>query len=115
MSNEKPADKPNNEDENAILEAMFAADDPHSTVPDNLPQLYANSFTVHLGTGDMLIVMRRNGQQIGTLQVSYTVGKSLAEVISGLIKHLEERTGNEIMTSRFIEGKMKEGDGNAAS
>jgi len=93
-----------------MLEAMFAADVGRALEPNNLPQFYVNSFTVTLGIGDVLIVMKRNGVAVASMQVSYTVAKSLVEVIGSLIKVLEDRTGNSIMTSKFIEKMMQEGE-----
>lgn len=75
---------------------------------DNLPQFYVNSFTMNLGTGDVLMVMRRNHEQVGAIQMSYTVAKSLVVALGELIERLERRTGHEIMTSKFILKKMLE-------
>jgi hypothetical protein len=91
-------------------EDSYLADIRRALETSDLPQFYANSFTVTLGTGDVLIVMKRNQKQIGMVQISYTVAKSLAEALGDLIKRLEERTGNTIMTSKFIEQKMQEDD-----
>jgi hypothetical protein len=115
MSDDVSADAPQGkrDEENAILQALFASDIQSATETDHLPQFYVNSFTITLGTGDVLIVMKRNGRPIGSMQVSYTVAKSLAEALSGLITSLEERTGNEIMTSKFIEKKLQEGENDA--
>jgi hypothetical protein len=95
--------------EDALLEELFAADIQNVLGSINLPQYYVNSFTVTLGTGDVLIVMKRNGKPVGSFQVSYTVAKSFVEVLNDLISQLEKRTGNTIMTSKFIEQSMQEG------
>jgi hypothetical protein len=117
MSDDLSANLPKGkrDEENAILQAMFAADVQAATETDNLPQYYVNSFTVTLGTGDVLIVMKRNGRPLASMQVSYTVAKSLIEVLNGLIARLENRTGNTIMTSKFIEQKMQESEDGPSS
>ena len=97
-------------DEHAMLEAMFAVDVQNALESDSLTQFYVNSFTMNLGTGDVLIIMKRNGRPVASMQVSYTVAKSLAEGLGGLINMLEDHTGNTIMTSKFIEQKMKEAE-----
>jgi hypothetical protein len=94
----------------AEQENAHAADIQRALQSPDLPQYYVNSFTVTVGTGDVLIVMKRNNQQIGMIQVSYTVAKSLGEVLSDVIAGLEKVTGHEIMTSKYIERKVQEGN-----
>lgn len=96
------------EDDAGELENMYADEILKALESENLPQFYTNSFAVNLGTGDVTVVMKRNNKQIGTIQMSYTVAKSLVEAMNELIERMEKSTGQKIMTSKFIAAKMLE-------
>jgi hypothetical protein len=91
-----------NEPEDAYDEILQALED------EDLPEYYANSFAVNLGTGDVTLVMKRNNKRIGLIQMSYTAAKSLAAAISELVERMEKATGHEIMTSKYIAARMLE-------
>ena len=61
--------------------------------------IYINSFAAGLSSGDVFVVMQRNGLDIGVLNMSYTVAKSLGAALNQLILSLEKRSGRNIMTS----------------
>ncbi len=61
--------------------------------------IYFNGFVNAIGIGDVTIVLERNGKAVAVLNTSYTVAKTLAEKLGGLIKNLEEASGKEIMTT----------------
>ncbi len=75
-----------------------------------IPNIHFNGFVTSLGTGDVLIVLERNGRPIALLNTSYTTAKSLVEKLGGLITVLEQKTGNTIMTIDEITAKMGEKD-----
>lgn len=66
------------------------------------PALYANSFIMGMSQGDVIIVFERNGTPVGTLNLSYTVTKSIAMGLNRIISDLEEKAGREILTSQDI-------------
>jgi len=72
--------------------------------PPNLPTqlesraIYFNGFSVAIAVGDVAIPIYRNGNHFATLNVSYSIAKSLAESLTTLITQLEKATGNHIMT-----------------
>jgi hypothetical protein len=67
------------------------------TVPPN--SIYINGFSAGLSTGDIYVVLQRNGAEIGVLNMSYTVAKSLGDALNQLILSLEKRSERKIMTS----------------
>ena len=69
--------------------------------PD-IPRLYFNGFSSTLGTGDVVIVLSRNGEPVAILNASYTLAKTLAEKLGGLIAVLESQTGADIMTTDVV-------------
>jgi hypothetical protein len=68
-------------------------------VPVPINSIYINSFAAGLSTGDVFVVLQRNGSEIGTLNMSYTVAKSLGDALNLLILSLEKRSDRKIMTS----------------
>ncbi len=83
--------------------------DPHT------PDFYFNGFTVNVGTGDVTIVLQKRNEPVAVLQTSFTVAKSLAEGLGFVIAELEKATGNEIMTTSFVETKLQEAFGARSS
>lgn len=76
----------------------------------DLPHFYFNGFTNSVGTGDVLIILKRNNKPIAVLNMSYTIAKSLSVKLGETVKALEELTGNTIMTTDDILSKIKEGE-----
>lgn len=72
-----------------------------------LPRLYFNGFSTTLSTGDVLIVLKQNDRPVAILNASYTVTKTLAQKLSGVIAKLEDITSNSIMTTDDIEDAIK--------
>lgn len=78
--------------------------------------LYFNGFINALGSGDVLIELKRNDKPVAFLNTSYTVAKTFAFKLNELVKTLETKSGNTIMTTdnvhSALEGKEK---GNGSS
>lgn len=72
--------------------------------------IYINSFAAGLSTGDIFVILQRNGMEIGTLNMSYTVAKSLGEALNKLIVSLEERSDRKIMTSNECAAALSKDD-----
>ena len=70
---------------------------------DTLPEFYFNGFINALTQGDILIVLQRNGRNVAKLSASYTVSKTLAQKLAGLIISLEQQSSNTIMTTDDIQ------------
>jgi len=64
-----------------------------------VPKIYFNGFINSLGSGDVTLVLTRNGQPVAVADASYTVAKTLAQKLNTLIHDLERDTGNTIMTT----------------
>ncbi len=67
-----------------------------------LPHIYFNGFVNSLGSGDLMMILQRNGQPVAVLNTSYTLAKTLAEKVHDLIASLEADTGNTIMITDDI-------------
>ena len=70
---------------------------------DTLPEFHFNGFINVLTSGDVLIILQRNGRNIVKLTASYTVSKTLAQKLAQAIVDLEQRTGNTIMTTDDVQ------------
>ena len=64
----------------------------------DIPQIYFNGFATALGSGDVVIVLERNGKPVATLNASFTEAKTLVQKIGELIASLE--VGHEITQLR---------------
>lgn len=74
--------------------------------PD-LQRIYFNGFINVLGNGDITVYLKQNNQPVAQLNMSYTVAKTLSRKLGELVAVLEERTGNEIMTTDDIAQVLK--------
>ena len=75
--------------------------EPRSPITISIPQnsIYINGFGAGLTTGDIYVVLQRNGIEVGVLNMSFTVAKSLGDALNQLILSLEKRSNRTIMTS----------------
>ena len=72
--------------------------------------LYFNGFSMGVGNGDVIITLLLQGKPIQTLNVSYTIAKTLGIAISEGIKQLEQKCGRQIMTATEVgEGLSESG------
>lgn|SRR3990167_3514482 len=79
---------------------------------ENIPNIHFNGFVLSLGSGDVFFLLENNGKPITILNASYTVAKTFAAKLSGLIEMLEKRSGNIIMTTDEIEVFLSKEDQN---
>lgn len=73
----------------------------------SVPKLYANGFVSSIGSGDTCIVFQQNGIPVVTLNLSFTVAKTLSIKLGGLIKDMEKDSANKIMTTDEIGSLLK--------
>jgi ACT domain-containing protein len=78
---------------------------------DSAPvKIYCNGFTNALGMGDVILILHNNNRVAATVNVSYTVAKTLAEKLAALITQLEDETGQTIMTTDEVRQKMEKNE-----
>lgn len=73
-----------------------------------VPKIYANATSVLMNNGDVVIVLKHNGQIAGIVNLSYTVTKTLADGLCKTINELESITKHDIMTSEQIADLMNQ-------
>jgi hypothetical protein len=78
----------------------------------NVPNIYCNGFVVTLGTGDILLILKRHDKAIANVSLSYSVAKTLAERLGGMISHLEGKTERTILTTDQLRESLQGGDEN---
>lgn len=76
--------------------------------PD-IPHLYANGFINAMGNGDTVLILQQNGKPIATLNLSFTLTKTLAQKLEQIIGKLEKDTKNIIMTTDDIGEALAKG------
>jgi len=81
----------------------------------DLQDIHFNGFISAVGSGDVLLVLKRHEQLVAKLSMSFTVAKTLAQKLAGVIKQLEDATGNTIMTTDDIQEAQKQNEQSAPS
>ena len=78
-----------------------------------LPSFYFNGFINTMGSGDVMLLLTRDGVTVAKLNTSYTVAKTLSIKLQELISNLEMATHNTIMTTDEVSQAMgaDQGDG----
>jgi hypothetical protein len=85
------------DEENPVQERIRAA------LQSDIPNINFNGMITSLGTGDVLILLERNGQSVAVLNASYTVAKTLSVLLGNSIAQLEELSKHPIMTTMEVE------------
>lgn len=82
----------------------------------DVPEIYTNGFITGLGSGDVFVVLERNGSPVAILNMSYTVAKTIAAALGNTIAQLEEKTGREMLTTTDLERvfNVEESDASAS-
>ena len=64
--------------------------------PD-IPHIYFNGFINAVGSSDVTVLLQNNGNFNATLNMSFTMAKSLSRKLKLIIDDLEKNSGNPIM------------------
>ena len=56
---------------------------------DVVPHLYANSFAIMHTNADVIVLLQQNGRPVGTLNLSFTLAKTLVGKLGKTISDLE--------------------------
>jgi hypothetical protein len=74
----------------------------------DVPTFYFNGYVTHLGTGDILTILEKNGKPVAVLNMSYTMAKSFSASLGTMIAKLEETSGRNMLTTQDVEALAKE-------
>lgn len=80
----------------------------------DIPHYYFNGMIMAQGAADVTIILQLNQQPVTALNCSFTIAKTLSQILSGGISKLEKATGREIMAVDDIVrsfAQMKDADG----
>ncbi len=72
-----------------------------------IPNYYVNGFASALGTSDIVIALEKNGAPVATLNMSYTVAKTLAVSLSHVVANLEALTSRTMLTTHEMEEALR--------
>ena len=75
---------------------------PLSELPD-IEQVYANGFQVALGNADVIVTLQRNGKQIQNINMSFTLAKTLSQMLGNLIDSIETEGDFKIKTTKELD------------
>lgn len=73
-----------------------------------IPHLYFSGFMCSLSNADVILVGERAGVPVATVNLSFTIAKTLAASLANVVSTLEEKMGREIMTTHDIDKRMSE-------
>ena len=69
----------------------------------DIPQIYFNGFANGMTSGDVAMVLERNGHPVAVLNLSFTLAKTLSQKLGQMIAALEEQAGRPMLTTDDIE------------
>ncbi len=72
----------------------------------SIPKIYANGFVFGMSTSDVFVVLQLGGVPIAVLNLSYTLAKTLATILTNTLNDLEQKTGQTVLTTKDIEEKI---------
>jgi len=72
--------------------------------------IYFNGFSLGMGIGDIVLVLKSNNESVAVMNTSYTVAKTLVTKLNMLIKNLENKANTTILTTDQITEVMSKGD-----
>ncbi len=79
-----------------------------AAIDSGIPEEYANGFQILAGQADVVMILQRNGKSVESINMSFTVAKSLAQALSEVIQQIEAATGMDIKTSKQIAKSLGE-------
>lgn len=61
--------------------------------------LYGNGFSLMAGNADVCLILQQNGKPVAAVNMSFTLAKTLAKKLGGLIEQIENNTNHTIMVT----------------
>jgi hypothetical protein len=74
---------------------------------EGIKAIYFNGFAVALSACDVSIPIMRNGVHFATLNVSFSMAKTLAHALHQMIEEMEKTTKNRIMTAEELQKALE--------
>jgi hypothetical protein len=78
-----------------------------ATSDSSIPKIYANGFAVGLTNADVAIVLQLSGQPVAILNISFTLAKTLAQKVGGVVSALEEAINQNLVTTDEMSKALK--------
>ena len=73
----------------------------------SIPKIYANGFAVGLTNADVTIVLQLSGQPVALLNISFTLAKTLAQKVGGVVSAFEEAIQQNLVTTDEVSKALK--------
>jgi len=74
------------------------------------PVIYCNGFALGMSNADAFLVLQLFGKPVGIVTLSYTLTKTLAEKLAGLVEDWERKTGQRLQTTDSIDKALLKGN-----
>ena len=75
-----------------------------------IPELYINGYTIASSASDIVVILLRNGRPVQTLNVSFTLAKTLAIGLNDVVQNIEKKANMDIKTTHDIAKVLEESD-----
>lgn len=75
-------------------------------------KIYSNGFTLGLSNADAYLLLKRSGQVVAMVNLSFTLAKTLHQKLGRMVAEFESRSGQALLTTEEVDGvfKMKAND-----
>lgn len=74
----------------------------NDVLASDIPETYINGFQIAAGQADIILILQRNGKNVETINLSFTIAKTLAQGLSEVVQKFETETGMNIKTTKDI-------------
>lgn len=75
---------------------------------EQVPELYANGYNISSSASDIVLVLLRNGRTVQTINISFTLAKTLAIGLNDVVQHIEKKANMDIKTTHDIAKSLEE-------
>ncbi len=76
--------------------------------PD-VPHLYSNGFQIGVSNADVILVLKLNNQPMATINMSYTLVKTLHQKTGDLVSKFEKAVDRKMLTTSDVDAAMAKG------
>lgn len=71
------------------------------------PEIYANGFSVAHGNADIVLILQRNGVNVQVVNMSFTLAKTLSQIVGSVIDRIEIDGNFKIKTTKELDQSME--------
>lgn len=97
----QPMNEPTKKADPPAHEKLLAA------VSGDVPEIYANGFSIGLSNADVVLVLARSNRPIQTVHMSFTLAKTLHLKLADVVKQFEDAVEEKMLTTDDVDRLLK--------